>query len=325
MALAVEQERTALGALGETRLAHERALDFEAIVRDAMRVGVEREVVVRPGDHARAGAGGELCFPRGLRGVEFAFVVLHLFVSRGDLLRQLRQFFLLFRLRHGHARLGIQRARAVLALLRDVMEEGVEAVKLARRDGIVLVVVALGAGEGHAEPRRAQRAHAVHEIDVQVLGINDSALVGGHHVAHETAGHLLLHGRVRQEIAGELLDGEAVERLVVIERFHHPVAPQPRFAERVVVVTRAVRVPREVEPRHREPLTEMRRRQQTVHDVFVGARRFVGEEGIHLGEGRRQAGERERDAAEEDLARGFGLEGELLFFQSRGEEGIDGT
>ena len=44
-------------------------------------------------------------------------------------------------------------------------------------------------------------------------------------------GDLLVLGRVREQIARQLLDGERIKRLVLIDGIHHPIAvlPHPAF------------------------------------------------------------------------------------------------
>ena len=89
------------------------------------------------------------------------------------------------------------------------------------------MIVALGAGDRHAEPCCAERADAIDDVEVEIFLGNDAAFVGGHHVAHEAAGDLVVDRRVGQQIAGNLLDGELIEWLIVVERIHDPVAPHP--------------------------------------------------------------------------------------------------
>ena len=91
------------------------------------------------------------------------------------------------------------------------------------------------------------------------------------------------------------------------------------------MITGRVRVTREVQPRDGDALAEVRGGEEAVHDEFVGAWGFVGEEGIRLGESRRQAAERECDPAEQHFARGFGLELEFLGLELCGQEGVDGV
>src|SRR2546426_11449557 len=52
----------------------------------------------------------------------------------------------------------------VEAFLRNRVEEGVELIKLALLDGIVLVIVAAGAAQRQAQPGRSRRADAVHHV-----------------------------------------------------------------------------------------------------------------------------------------------------------------
>ena len=88
------------------------------------------------------------------------------------------------------------------------MEEGVELVILALGDRVELVVVALGAADGQAEPDGARGVDAVDDVGGLVLGGDRAALVVDHVVAVEPAGDLLLERGVRQQVAGKLLDGE---------------------------------------------------------------------------------------------------------------------
>ena len=125
---------------------------------------------------------------------------------------------------------GFEVARAVAeraALEVGVGEEGEqpEVVLLAER--IVLVVVALRAGERRAQPDRRGRVDAIDEDFVQRLLRIDAAFLVGHRVAMEAAGDLLLDRGVRQHVAGDLLDRELVERHVAVERVDDPVAVLP--------------------------------------------------------------------------------------------------
>ncbi len=80
---------------------------------------------------------------------------------------------------------------------------------------------------------------------------------------------LLVERRVRQQVAGELLDGELVERQVLVEGLDHPVAVRPHLA--VVVEVDAVRVgvAGDVEPVPAAMLAPVRRRQQAFDELLV--------------------------------------------------------
>jgi hypothetical protein len=93
--------------------------------------------------------------------------------------------------------------------------------------------------------------------------------------------------------------------------------------EAVRLITIRVRVARDIEPVHRHALAVGRRREQTIHDLLVGVRRFVREEGIHLGGRRRETGEVEAHAAEQTFFRRFRRGLQLLAFELREDELID--
>jgi len=131
--------------------------------------------------------------------------------------------------------------------------------------------------------------------------------------------------RVGQQVAGELLDGELVERLVLVVGADDPVAPRPHRARGVALEAVAVRVAREVEPLHRHLLPEVRRGQQAVQGLGPGVGRGVGEEGPLVFLRRRQAGEVERGAPQQRRAVGLRIGRETLLRQGRGDEPVDGV
>ena len=73
----------------------------------------------------------------------------------------------------------------------------------------------------------------------------------------------------RQEVAGDLVDHEAVERLVAVEGGDDPVAPGPHGPGEVVLKAVGVGVAGAVEPVHRHPLAVVRRGEQAVDQCFV--------------------------------------------------------
>ena len=183
--------------------------------------------------------------------------------------------------------------------------------------------MALRAGHGHAEPGDASRGHAIDDVEIEILGLDDAAFVAGHDVAVKAARDLLLDGGLGQKIAGDLLDGELAERHVRVEGVHDPFAPEPHVAQRVVVIAAGVAVTGEVEPRHGEALAEMRALEQPVHDFLESGGRAVFHKVIHLRDGRRQPGEIERHAPDEPRLFLLGRRRESLLLQPRLHEGID--
>ena len=108
------------------------------------------------------------------------------------------------------------------------------------------MVVALGATDGEPEPDGADGVHAVDDILVEILVGIGAALVVGHVVPHEAGRDpLRLRGR-GHEIAGQLLDGEGVEGLVVVEGIDDPVAPEPHETHAVEMVAAGVGIAGEI-------------------------------------------------------------------------------
>ena len=222
----------------------------------------------------------ELLFEIGLLGIQFRVVPL--------------------RVRHVHGR-GLRAAVPVLLL---IVEEGEEPKVFLLRDRIEFVIVALAAADGQSEPHRASRGDAIKDrINAELLGVN-AALAVHLRVAMEPGGNELRRRRFFNEIAGELFDREAVERHVRIHRADDPVAIRPDRARRINAVSIAVRISRLVEPPASPAFAVVRRFQQPLDEIFVSARIRVIHERIHFAHGRRQAGEIERHAPDERLARG---------------------
>ena len=322
--LAVELQRAAdaaadpdrrVGAALEDR--RQRRVIRTAVVERPVQREASRQAL-RLLDLQRFGA--DFFLPLHLRCGQIGFDLLHQRGGGGNGLIQFRRLCRLLRRRHGQEGRRVRRARAVEALLRHLMEERVELVKLLRRDGIVFVVVALGATHRGAEPHGGRGAHAVHDVFGEILVGVRAALVVGHHVAVETARDLLRPRRVRQQIAGELLDGELVERQVPIERRDDPLAPRPHLAQAVVVIAARIRVTRLVEPRHRHALAVSGPREQAIHQLLVSVRALVREEGVHVRDARWQAGQVQRHAADERLAFCLGLRLQAVLLQAREDE-----
>ena len=246
-----------------------------------------------------------------------------------DGLRALARRFLL---RGREIEPGLEEPRAVAkrtALVVRVGKEGEQPEVVLLAEGIVLVVVALGAADGAAEPHGGGRVHAIHERFVHRLVGIDTAFFVRHRVAVEAGRDFLILGPLLvaalwQHVAGDLLDRELVERQIAVERVDHPVAILPDAAPVVLLVAVRVGVAGEIQPRTRPPLAVARRGQQAIDDAVVGVRRRVGEEGVELGGRRRKAGQVERDATEERRLRCVRRWRELFTFEPRQHEPVDG-
>lgn len=137
-----------------------------------------------------------------------------------------------------------------------------------------------------------------HLIGARLLGVG-ARLDVGHRATVEPGGDLLLLGSVGQQVAGKLLDGELVERHVGVQRLDHPIAEGPNLPQVVALETVRIGVPRQVEPRPRPALAELRRRQQPIDQFVVGFGTLVRRERGNLVRRRRQPNQVQRDAANE--------------------------
>ena len=204
------------------------------------------------------------------------------------------------------------------------MEERVKPVKFLGANGIVLVVVALGAAHGQPHKGGPHRIDPIHHVLVKVLVRIGAALVIGHVVAHEASGHALTDGRIGQEIARQLLDGELIEGLVGIEGIDHPVPPQPHEPDAIKVVSARVGVARQIKPVLTDSLSIMLRIHQTIDEALISIRTLVSEEGVDFLHSGRQTGEVEGDTALQANRVGFRIGPEPFGLQSSHDEGVDG-
>ncbi len=109
------------------------------------------------------------------------------------------------------------RRRQLQRRLLAAVEEGEELVILALLQRIELVIVTLAAADRQAEKNRAGRVGAIDDrLDAELFEV-DAAFLVDLRVAMEAGGDALLNGRVRQQIAGQLLDDELIERHVAVE------------------------------------------------------------------------------------------------------------
>ena len=127
-----------------------------------------------------------------------------------------------------------------IAGLRGVVEEGGQLVKLALRERIELVVVADRAAGRQAQPDLRGGFGAVAVVEHEIFFVDRAAFAGGDVAAIEARGDLLIERAIRQQVAGQLLDRELIERHVAVEGVDDPIAIGPDLA--VVVDVDAVRV-----------------------------------------------------------------------------------
>ena len=207
------------------------------------------------------------------------------------------QFARLVGVRHQHA--GLAGADDRLLHVREDRAHGVE---IFLRDRVELVVVALRAADRLAEPDGADGADAVGQVAcLVVLGLG-AAFFGGEEQPVEGRGDLLVLRRLRHQVAGDLLAGEAVERHAVVERADDVVAVRPDVARRVRVVADGVGEAHDIEPADGHAFAVVRRRQQRLDAFRVGIRRRVALEVRDLLRLRRQADQVEVETTREGAA-----------------------
>ncbi len=195
------------------------------------------------------------------------------------------------------------------------MEKGIHRIIILRRDRIELVVMADGAAGREAHPDLHRRGGAVDRVAIGPLLGDAAALARGDIAAIESRGNELLAGRVGEQIARELPAGEFVKRQVRIKRLHDPVAVGPHGALVVEMKSVGVGIAGKVEPVTGHVLTVSRAGQETVDESLVGRRRSVLQESLDLRRRRRQAGQIERNAANERLPIRLASTGKPFFFQ----------
>ena len=167
------------------------------------------------------------------------------------------------------------------------------------RDRVELVVVAPRAAEGKSEERLTDMVSDIVEEQLARHGRDSHARVLPRAAPQEAGRDDRLRIVGKQFVSRDLLEHEAVERLVLVEAANHVVAIAPRIGSlEVVGIARSVRVARHVQPMPSPPLAVARGIEQALHQVLVSRLAVVRYELFHLRRSRGQAREVERDAAD---------------------------
>ena len=170
---------------------------------------------------------------------------------------------------------------------------------------VELVRMTLCTAQREAKPGGAGGVDAInHRVESKLERINASLLVD-HRVAMKTSGHALRQCGARQHVAGDLFDGELIERHVVVDGADHPVSPRPDGSRAILLITVRVGITREVEPRRRPMLAVLRPVEQSIHQSLVGIRPCVLHEFPNLARRGRQADEIERQATNQPVTIGL--------------------
>ena len=132
------------------------------------------------------------------------------------------------------------------------------------------MIVAATAVHRQPHPGRTRGLDAINDVFREPFLDDTTSLAVDAVVAVEGRGDNLVASGVREKVAGELLDREGVERLVVIEGLDHPVAVGPHRALRVALEAVGVGVAGEIEPLGGHVFAVMGRGQQSVEGLGPG-------------------------------------------------------
>ena len=177
----------------------------------------------------------------------------------------------------------------------DLVEDREDLEVLLLADRIVLVVMALGARHRQAHPDLEGGVHAIDHGDVAELLVVGPPFGVGQRVAVEGGGENLIHARIGQHVAGNLLQGEAVEGHVAVDRLDDPIAELPDGSRLILGVAVGIGVASQVEP-DLGPAFAISGLGKDLIDVFlISVRALVGDEAFGGFQRRRQAGQIERN------------------------------
>ena len=126
-----------------------------------------------------------------------------------------------------------------------------------------------------------------------------------------------------QKVAGQLLDGERVERLVMVEGVDDVVAVGEDPLALVAVVADRIREPRQIEPRDGHALAVVGRVEQAVDQMFIGLGVVVLLEGADLIGRGRDADQVERQPTDQRASGGFGRRFDPLRIERGEDESVD--
>ena len=153
---------------------------------------------------------------------------------------QIRQFLLL--LRRGQRQLGFPAASGVVTLFLQVGEKRGETIKILAGERIELVIMAFGATHRGTQPNAGSRAHPVGRILGQVFFVLGPAFGSDHMQPIVPGGDPLFAGGFRQQIAGQLLPSELIEREIPVEGVDDVIPVRPNAVGLIAMVADGVGV-----------------------------------------------------------------------------------
>ena len=219
-------------------------------------------------------------------------------------------------------RLCVNRVKAAFV---DVVQEGGETVVVPHGYGVILVVMAPGALHGEAEEGDAIRADTVSDDVLAELLFVAARFIALLREAVEGGGQEHVLRRRGQHVTGRLPSDELVVGQVVVEHPHGPVAVGPGETIVILVASISVRETGDIQPAHCHVLSVSVGGEEPVHHLLKGIGGVVCHKGIHFVQGRGQAGQVKRDAAQPFLAGGRFRRLDPGLFQLGEDECIDGV
>ena len=115
-----------------------------------------------------------------------------------------------------------------------------------------------------------------------------------------------LDGRVGQQVPGDLLDRELVERFIAIEGVNDVISVRKNVLILVPMIAHSIGKSHHVQPRHRHALAELRQTQEPIHLPFVSIRGCVAQKGPHFLGRRRQTDQIQAYTAQQRAFVGLG-------------------
>ena len=182
-------------------------------------------------------------------------------------------------------------------------EDGLHPVIIGLQDGIELVVVTLGAADGHTEEYRPDGAghFAQHFLPVcffVLIAANQMDRAGAMEAGCDQR---IVASRV-EFIAGDLFLNEQAVGLVPIEAADHIVSVAPGVrAFQVEFVAVGIGIADDIEPALRPALAVVLGLEQAIDHLRIGIGRMVGEEQVDFSGSGRQTDEVQRDSAQQAL------------------------
>ena len=182
------------------------------------------------------------------------------------------------------------------------VENAVQRVIIARRDGIEFVIVTACAAQAQAQHGLTQRVDRVLDRQVVIILRVESEAAGDREITGGRRAFRVQLARAasREDVPGDLLAQELVVRFVRVEGIDDVIAIAPRERHRVVrSLARSIRVAHDIEPVASPAFAVMRRGQQAIDDFREGVCRFVGEKSVDFLRRRWKAAEIERRPADQ--------------------------